>query len=1273
MKRTTSLRISVLLLFTMLFSLLAPLTGLADGIQLKINGLDETTETSPNQLTTSTMTLPVTINGITADQINSIYYEITNMNTGVVSVNKTNKAVKNANNANEVIFSGVTLTEGLNKIIAKYGEATVVSSPAVWVQFTSVTNITDLKLNDVALNDNEMYPKNAPYTSLSITGTASNATRVQAYVNGTAYDPVVFNRGNFTFITNTGRNNDLALKPGDNEMRLISTNNSNTYYIDRTFVYDNGLAFAYDAWVKSSTAAADQYQKLAAVPTVSKDTTVPVTVKAKLKVPVNSSNQLLYKEVNVGVGGQTPIKYSLTSGTAEVTEDTSASVDSKYKIYNFEATMNTKVDNKYQPVTFDFVTTDTDLIQSGGQYAFYVVDPNTPYVSYMEHSVPKGLTVKVNEVGSTQLNRFPSTLKVYTTENATSVKMEVNNNDFKTVDTVASTIQDANGNTLKVWNFDIDTLADGISTIKVTPIGPNGVNAQGSKTYLVQISGAPYVILDGIYNGQVFTSASKIMCGNDPGPCLKGRVVNLPEIEKNNVVLQVNETQFSMSQTYNEVSDSSLSYDGSFTIQPGTLAVDGKTKFSDVMKADGKKTIVFSIKVGGKVITESKFEIFILSDNVPYINSVIPLEENPDSKVFKTVNTDEYATTEDAVTLTGSVRNATTYTVEYTVPGETAKTSIAIASKTQAYDSDTDKITFTETFITKSVPLAVNGDYIFQITASNASGVQATKTVKISKEAHPYVIKLPEKLFTNENGKTQANINKNFQRIEIKAEGAISVLFGKEEVFPRSGLFVYEAKGLKAGANEIKFTVNRGTAQNSGSLVLYNVNTPIEGAQYKSEVSSMKVFGGDLEMKIGKDVKMMRNERTSTNNFLTNKRELLFGIANVQTGIVDKDLEFANSLATQSLSGAVETYRFKPASKLFWIDAGTISDQVDAGDPAELKGALEGSGTLPLISSDSDVSSALQPIPFYQRYDLQDLVVPTQPVTLTFKYDPTITADAWKYVTVFQYGTFADRSGAEISAGVPVSQMGWKNLGGVVDSKKNTITVTVPEFGYFQVMYMNDSFNDVTNHGWARDIIDTLYSKGYMFNKDSGGSRFLPDDAITRGEFVTLLVKVFDIPLTNPDTSNPDFQGTFGDVRKGVTLQNSINMYDYLHIEAGARAGIVRGTSQGLFLPNEAITRQDAAVMIARAAELKMGTDEAKVQASLDKLFTDSTDPKFSYYAKPAVEAVTKAGFIEGRPNTLLAGQTQLTNRFDPVDNITRAESAAIALRVLAKLKKVPK
>ncbi|WP_256205472.1 S-layer homology domain-containing protein [Calditerricola satsumensis] len=58
---------------------------------------------------------------------------------------------------------------------------------------------------------------------------------------------------------------------------------------------------------------------------------------------------------------------------------------------------------------------------------------------------------------------------------------------------------------------------------------------------------------------------------------------------------------------------------------------------------------------------------------------------------------------------------------------------------------------------------------------------------------------------------------------------------------------------------------------------------------------------------------------------------------------------------------------------------------------------------------------------------------------------------------------------------------------------------------------MHNSFNDVIDHPWARDDLDTLYAKGYMMNKEP--NLFVPNEPITRGEFVTMLVKMFEIPL----------------------------------------------------------------------------------------------------------------------------------------------------------------
>ena len=93
--------------------------------------------------------------------------------------------------------------------------------------------------------------------------------------------------------------------------------------------------------------------------------------------------------------------------------------------------------------------------------------------------------------------------------------------------------------------------------------------------------------------------------------------------------------------------------------------------------------------------------------------------------------------------------------------------------------------------------------------------------------------------------------------------------------------------------------------------------------------------------------------------------------------------------------------------------------------------------------------------------------------------------------------------------------------------------------------------------------------------------------------------------------------------------------------------------------------------MIARAAELKLTGDEAKSLIALQKLFTDAGN--IDFYARASIEAVTKANLIEGKENVLIQGQKKTTLRFDPIENLTRAEAATIAIRVMKQQKKLPK
>src|SRR5690606_21474160 len=96
-------------------------------------------------------------------------------------------------------------------------------------------------------------------------------------------------------------------------------------------------------------------------------------------------------------------------------------------------------------------------------------------------------------------------------------------------------------------------------------------------------------------------------------------------------------------------------------------------------------------------------------------------------------------------------------------------------------------------------------------------------------------------------------------------------------------------------------------------------------------------------------------------------------------------------------------------------------------------------------------------------------------------------------------------------------------------------------------------------------------------------------------------------------------------------------LYDFRYIETAARAGIIRGTTGGMFNPDRAITREEAAVMIARAANLRLNNDPNRVLRSLQASFTDAN--LIDVYARPAVEAVYRAGLITGKENVLLEGQ----------------------------------
>lgn len=1240
------------------------------------------------RVTTGMINVRVSVSGIDPTEYSNLYYEILNKTTGGAPVvDRNNKPLSTG--LNEVTFFNVQLTEGINQIIVKYGDTSSVSSPPAYVLYTPIAVITDLQIDGEPFADGGIYPK-VPKQRFFITGRAPNATEVEFRLKGDPQPHYAFvSNGEFFIMVEdagltTGSQTNFKLRPGNNEIDIIARNPTNTYYAKRKFIYDNGFPFAYDVKLIELDGGAEVAEHdLAFAPTVGKQS---LRLRGKLKVNLDTTStppipEYVYGGILPSTG--VDLEFSFDALPGSVTVDR---VEPNYIIYSFahDFTIN---QSRNQTVTFEFTHRTQPARNVVTTFNFYFQDPDAAYVERVHMVLPDGSTgPQLSETGVNTITEFPSILRVFVNNPTQSIEAFLGENeDIKlTVGNVSGTGTERHADIEIPSHIPDDTYKLTVKPYNSSTPNPGSLNEEGIRTYQIQLLRVPYLVVTNLPNGQVLRSLDELTCG--PTRCLEGRVVNT---------------------SFEDGARVEISLDGTILNwpapgQPGAHPTTGTT-FRYLFDAavdptDGRHVLTLKLFVSDgsveRLITEKTIIFYLFKTEAPVfgdiglwsISSGTTSVAGDDFRPGQLPDT--YVTNESYVRLTGSVFNADGAQLSITVrtrdesgqpriatdrfndlnntadrdtnaPNAAVNvlSSGAIVSVSQIWiESELNKVTGVGSdpyweFGTYYIVLQPLGDTIIELSATNSTGT-VTRTITITREPLPYRIIEPASIIKNANGVDQVNINSNFLRVKLEAEGADRVEFGRNQVAvrdpgdPSGKTFVYEVKNLRRGANRIRFSVWRGTQRVDGEFIAFNINTPTTGATLKTEIGSrIDAFEGLVQLRFPRNTLLRRNDPDDPTPIISADRQILFGIADTD-GRVDRE-NYAPTLnsVVQGSFMLQPPARFRLASPLIWIDAGSIRDRLPTESVQDyMQEALTGSGRDPYENT-----------VFYLRSENEQFV-PTQRGTLTIKFDPSVRDNAWRYISVFMFDTYVDYRGVTVS--------GWRNLGGVVDTRNNTITVPFDKFGYYAVMYMNNSFNDVINHPWARDALDTMYSKGYMLNEST--ESFGPNSPITRGEFATMLVKIFDIPLQY-DFNNP----TFTDVPPFDPTGSSMGLWEYKYIETAARVGIVRGTTFNRFNPTGSITRQDAAVMIARAAELRLESNEERALANLQKQFTDAN--LIDIYARAAVDAVVKKGFIQGRPNTLLTGQTRQTYRFDPLETFTRAEAAAVAMRVLADLKKIPR
>lgn len=198
--------------------------------------------------------------------------------------------------------------------------------------------------------------------------------------------------------------------------------------------------------------------------------------------------------------------------------------------------------------------------------------------------------------------------------------------------------------------------------------------------------------------------------------------------------------------------------------------------------------------------------------------------------------------------------------------------------------------------------------------------------------------------------------------------------------------------------------------------------------------------------------------------------------------------------------------------------------------------------------------------------------------------------------------------------------------GGKWYAKINSLTNST-----YALIHSNASFADTTGK-WYATIATEMASRKIL--SGVGENKFAGDRSITRAEFASILVHALGLPAEG--------KSAFGDVSSSAWYSGAV--------ATAAEYGVVTGKGDNKFAPSANITRQEAMTMLQRAAEL---ADYSGSDGSLGK-FTDAGS--VSKWAQSAVKWNVGSGLIVGSGGLIR-----------PNDNITRAESGAVILRLLQK------
>ncbi|MCA1295218.1 S-layer homology domain-containing protein [Paenibacillus sp. alder61] len=200
-------------------------------------------------------------------------------------------------------------------------------------------------------------------------------------------------------------------------------------------------------------------------------------------------------------------------------------------------------------------------------------------------------------------------------------------------------------------------------------------------------------------------------------------------------------------------------------------------------------------------------------------------------------------------------------------------------------------------------------------------------------------------------------------------------------------------------------------------------------------------------------------------------------------------------------------------------------------------------------------------------------------------------------------------------------------------------TIYSQQYGLFAVISSQHTFEDIAGH-WAKDEIELMANKWIVQGRSDGF--FSPDAHMTRAELAALLVRSLGLTDSVAKKGSP-----FADISPDAWYAGAVR--------TALERGLFTGDHDGMFRPDAWITREELAVVVARA--LSFNARAPQPNSAALGAFSDANT--ISAWAAEPVAKLTESGLLQGTSAAC----------FSPRKYATRAESAVMLKRMLQYLK----